>query len=53
MLRIRRASGVAKPRVGIRGVIDDEIDDDANASLLAAVMNSTKSPSVPYRGSTP
>jgi len=37
MLRIRRASCVAKPRVGIRGVIDNEIDDDANASLLAAV----------------
>ena len=37
MLRIRRASGVAKPRVGIRGVIDDKVDDNANAALLAAV----------------
>src|SRR6185437_10969044 len=37
MLRVRRASSVAKPGVGIRGVIDDEIDDDANAALSAAV----------------
>src|ERR1700730_16494520 len=37
VLRIRRASCVAKPGMGIRGVIDDEIDNDANASLPAAV----------------
>jgi len=37
MPRIWRASCIAKPRVGIRGVVDDEIDDNANASLLAAV----------------
>jgi hypothetical protein len=36
----------------IRGVIDDEIDDDAQAELLGGFMNSTNSPKVPSLGST-
>src|SRR5258705_10819814 len=35
--RILRASRVTKPRMLVRGVIDDEIDDDANPTLAAAM----------------
>src|ERR1700733_15526555 len=35
--RILRGSRLAKPRMGIGGVIDDEIDDHANAALPAAM----------------
>ena len=36
-----------EPGMLVRGVIDDEIDDHADAALLAPWVNSTKSPSVP------
>src|SRR6185437_9059516 len=35
--RVRRASCVAKPGMRIRGVVDDEIDDDADAALPATM----------------
>ena len=37
VLRIRRTSRVAKPRMRIRGVIDHKIDDDPHAALPAAM----------------
>ena len=42
-----------EPGVLIGRVVDDEVDDHAHAALPAWCMNSTKSPSVPKRGSTP
>jgi hypothetical protein len=35
--RVLRASGFAKPGMRIRGVVDDEVDDDADAALPAAM----------------
>ena len=35
--RILVASRVAKPRMRVGGVVDDEVDDDADAALLAAM----------------
>src|SRR6185437_12426501 len=35
--RVRRASCVAKPGMRIRGVVDDEIDDDTDAALPATM----------------
>ena len=42
IFRIRRTSRLAKPFVRIRGVVDHEVDDDADAALAAAMCEFDK-----------
>ena len=45
--------GRPEPGMAIRGVIHHQVDDDPEPRSLAVRMRTTKSPSVPNRGSTP
>ena len=50
---VRTAAGRLEPRVSVRRVIHNEVDDDPKATRRTVRTSSTKSPCVPRRGSTP
>ena len=49
--RLATVAGRLEPRVLVRRVVDDEVDDHPHAAVRAVRMNSVKSPNEPRRGS--
>ena len=45
--------GGLEPGMLVRCVVDDQVENDADAALLGLSVSSAKSPRVPRRGSTP